>query len=58
MIGPCLFQAIKDVLGDDANDEIMEGWKDGYSFLANILMDIEKKRTEERVRTKGNLKLS
>ena len=47
MVGPCLLQAIKEVLGDAASDEIMEGWKDGYSFLANVLMNRERKRIQE-----------
>ena len=53
VVGPCLLEAIKDVLGDAANEEIMEGWKEGYSFLANAFIDIEKKRKEERINTKG-----
>ena len=43
-----MLQAIKDVLGDAANDEIIEGWTEGYSFLANVLIEIENKRIEER----------
>ena len=53
VVGPCLLQAIKEVLGDAANNEIMEGWTEGFSFLANVLIEIEKKRIEERISKLG-----
>ena len=42
VIGACLLQAIKDVLGDAASPEIMAAWGDAYNFLADILINREK----------------
>ena len=53
VVGPCLLQAIKDVLGDAATDEIMSSWGEGYWYLANALIGIEKARIDERNSTPG-----
>ena len=42
VIGACLLQAIKDVLGDAATSEVMTAWGDAYNFLADILIKQEK----------------
>ncbi len=42
MVGVSLLQAIKDVLGDAATDEIIEAWKEAYFFLSDILISREK----------------
>lgn len=38
MIEKSLFQAIKDVFGDAATDEIIEAWKESYVFLGDIVV--------------------
>ena len=53
VVGPCLLQAIKDVLGDAANEEIITSWGEGYWYLANALIGIEKTRAEQRRATPG-----
>ena len=42
MVGDALLQAIKDVLGTTATEEVMEAWKEAYFFLADILINREK----------------
>jgi len=42
MVGISLLQAVKDVLGDAASDEVIEAWKEAYFFLADILIAREK----------------
>jgi nitric oxide dioxygenase len=42
MVGDALLQAIKEVLGDSASDEIMLAWEEAYGFLANVLIAREK----------------
>ena len=42
LIGEKLLQAIKDVLGDAATDEILEAWGEAYNALANIFIEKEK----------------
>ncbi len=42
VIGTCLLQAIKDVLGDAATAEVMAAWGQAYNFLAETLINMEK----------------
>ena len=38
MIEKSLLQAIKDVFGDAATDEVLEAWKESYVFLGDIVI--------------------
>lgn len=38
MVGTSLLQAIQDVLGDAATDDIINAWKEAYFFLGDILI--------------------
>lgn len=42
MVGLSLLEAIKDVLGDAATDDVINAWKEAYFFLADILIAREK----------------
>ncbi|MGB5966334.1 MAG: globin domain-containing protein [Sulfurimonadaceae bacterium] len=42
LVGVSLLQAVKDVLGDAATDDVIEAWKEAYFFLADILIAREK----------------
>ena len=48
MVGLSLLEAVKDVLGDAATDEVIEAWKEAYFFLADILITREKELYAER----------
>ncbi|MCK5895264.1 MAG: NO-inducible flavohemoprotein [Cocleimonas sp.] len=41
IIGTCLLQSIKAVLGDAATEEVITAWGEAYWQLANILIDAE-----------------
>ena len=41
IVGECLLEAIKTVLGDAATDEIMEAWKKAYFILADVFIKEE-----------------
>jgi nitric oxide dioxygenase len=41
IVGACLLQAIAQVLGDAATDEIIDAWGKAYGQLASILIDAE-----------------
>lgn len=41
MVGNCLLQAIKIVLGEAATDDIIDAWGKAYQQLADILIDAE-----------------
>jgi len=45
-VGDSLLKAIKDTLGDAATDEVMAAWGEAYWFLANVLIEREKKLYE------------
>ena len=42
IVGQLLLAAMKDVLDEAVNDEILEAWKEAYLFLADIFIDKEK----------------
>jgi len=42
IVGASLLEAIKNVLGDAATDEIMNAWAEAYQFLADVLISKEK----------------
>jgi len=41
IVGASLLQAIKDVLGEGATDEVINAWKEAYFFLGDILIKRE-----------------
>jgi len=53
VVGKFLLGAISETLGDAATPEILDAWKEGYQFLADVLIDIEKKKMEEKASQKG-----
>jgi len=53
VVGKHLLQALADVLGDKATDEVMNAWKEAYWFLANLLIDAETKLAKERANQEG-----
>jgi nitric oxide dioxygenase len=47
VVGETLLQAVKDVLGDTATDEIIEAWGKAYGYIADAFISIENKLYEE-----------
>ncbi|STQ85517.1 bacitracin resistance protein BacA [Helicobacter muridarum] len=43
IVGACLIKAIKNVLQDQATDEILQAWEKAYSEIANFYIEIESK---------------
>lgn len=41
IVGACLLKAIREVLGEVANDEIIAAWGEAYGALAQLLIDAE-----------------
>ena len=54
IVGECIIEAIKITLKDAATKEIIDAWTEGYFFLANLLIAIEKKKKKERAEQNGN----
>ncbi len=47
VVGETLLQAVKDVLGDAATDEIIEAWGKAYGYIADAFIELEQKLYEE-----------
>lgn len=43
IVGACLIKAIKNILQDQATDEILQAWGKAYSEIANFYIEIESK---------------
>ncbi|KAH3678871.1 hypothetical protein WICPIJ_008826 [Wickerhamomyces pijperi] len=54
IVGSCLLQTMKKMLGDAATDEFIEAWKVAYYDLANILIQLEKERYAEELQQLKN----
>lgn len=42
IVGKHLLGAIKEVLGENSTDEILDAWKKAYGVIAQIFIDVEK----------------
>lgn len=56
IVGENLLQAIKEVLGDAATDEIMTAWGEAYGIIADVFISIEAEMYEEAERRPGGWK--
>ena len=41
IVGECLLQAIQDILGDIATEEVMNAWTEAYQLLAEVFINRE-----------------
>ena len=51
VVGETLLQAVKDILGDAASDDIIEAWGKAYGYIANAFIELEEdlyKETESQ----------
>ncbi|WP_409303896.1 NO-inducible flavohemoprotein [Peribacillus sp. SCS-155] len=53
IVGETLLQAVKDVLGDAATDEIIEAWGKAYGYISDAFISLEKKLYEETEQQPG-----
>lgn len=56
IVGETVLQAVKDVLGDAATDEIIEAWGAAYDIIADAFISIEKDMYAEKENTTGGWK--
>ncbi|MFL0365618.1 NO-inducible flavohemoprotein [Pseudobacillus sp. 179-B 2D1 NHS] len=56
VVGETLLQAVKDVLGTTATDEIIEAWGKAYGYIADAFISLEKKLYEETEHQAGGWK--
>ncbi len=53
IVGEYLLKAIKDVLKDDATDEILQAWEEAYGVIANVFIEVENEMYEEAAKQPG-----
>lgn len=53
IVGETLLQAVKDVLGDTATEEIIEAWGKAYGYISDAFINLEKKLYEETEQQPG-----
>ncbi|MFD1362475.1 NO-inducible flavohemoprotein [Lentibacillus salinarum] len=53
VVGEALLQAIKDVLGNQATDEVIDAWCDAYDYIANLFIELETKKYLETEQQEG-----
>ncbi|WP_077623589.1 NO-inducible flavohemoprotein [Sediminibacillus massiliensis] len=53
IVGEHLLMAIKDVLGDQATDEIIEAWGEAYGVIADVFIKVEAEMYEEAAAAEG-----
>ncbi|OJH16112.1 nitric oxide dioxygenase [Bacillus obstructivus] len=53
VVGETLLQAVKDVLGEAATEEIIDAWGKAYGYIADAFISIEKKLYEETEHQQG-----
>ncbi|WP_080873923.1 NO-inducible flavohemoprotein [Oceanobacillus timonensis] len=53
IVGETLLEAVKDVLGDAATNEVIEAWEEAYQAIADIFIDIEKKLYQQAEQQPG-----
>ena len=55
LVGQSLLKAIKDTLGDAATEEILEGWSEGYFFLADLFIQTEASKRKQKASKQNGL---
>lgn len=53
VVGETLLQAVKDVLGDAATDEIIEAWGKAYGYISEAFISVEQKLYKETEQQPG-----
>ncbi|WP_232696529.1 NO-inducible flavohemoprotein [Brevibacillus daliensis] len=53
IVGENLLLAIKEVLGDQATDEIINAWAEAYGAIADVFISLENKQVKETLQQNG-----
>lgn len=56
VVGETLLEAVKDVLGETASDDILDAWGKAYKYIADEFIRIENERYEELENMPGGWK--
>ncbi|MFP3359249.1 globin domain-containing protein, partial [Planococcus sp. SIMBA_143] len=53
IVGEYLLKAIKDVLKDDATEEILQAWEEAYGVIANVFIEVEEEMYQDAAKQPG-----
>ncbi|WP_085522224.1 NO-inducible flavohemoprotein [Tuberibacillus sp. Marseille-P3662] len=53
VVGETLLQAVKDVLGDAATDDVIDAWGEAYNAIADVFISLEQELYEETEQQTG-----
>ena len=53
IVGEYLLKAIKDVLKDDATEEILKAWEEAYGVIANVFIEVEEEMYQDAAKQPG-----
>ena len=53
IVGEHLLKAMKEVLKDDATEEILQAWEEAYGVIANVFIEVENEMYEEAAKQPG-----
>ncbi|WP_171046283.1 NO-inducible flavohemoprotein [Lentibacillus cibarius] len=47
VVGEALIQAVQEILGDAATEEVLDAWRAAYDYIANLFIELEQKKYNE-----------
>src|SRR5699024_22542 len=53
IVGEVLIQAVQDVLGDAATEDVIDAWHAAYDYIANLFIELEQKKYHETEQQAG-----
>ncbi|MFD2762165.1 NO-inducible flavohemoprotein [Lentibacillus juripiscarius] len=53
VVGEVLIQAVQDVLGSSATDEVIDAWKAAYNHIANLFIELEQRKYQDTAQKAG-----
>ena len=56
IVTACVLEVIGDLLGDAATPEVERAWKEAVDYLANVLIEVERKKYNETLAKEGGWK--
>ncbi len=56
IVTACVLEVIGNLLGDAATPEVERAWKEAVDYLANVLIEVERKKYEETLAKEGGWK--
>ncbi|GAA0435061.1 NO-inducible flavohemoprotein [Lentibacillus halophilus] len=53
IVGEALLQAVQEILGDAATEDVLDAWREAYDYIANLFIELEQKKYNEMEEQEG-----